>query len=106
MKKEYPMFTDEVASELSGILVQYCPENWKSLVMDFRDTETGSKISIQILRNHEKACYVAIEEADADTIAEIMERAMPFDEEDCANQIIFTLHPGGDYNVQFNKRGE
>lgn len=98
------MFTESVAEALFGILVQYCPENWSFLTLTYKDGEEGASMLVEIQqKNQFPAQYVALDAEDAENLMAVMESAMPFDAPDCADEIRFTMHPNGAYEVQFNK---
>lgn len=104
MNIKYPSFTESVAETFFRILVQYCPEDWASLSLSYKDGEEGASLLVEIQQKEQSAAqYIALERTDAEKLMAVMESAMPFGEPDCADEIRFTMHPDGSYEVQFNK---
>lgn len=102
---DYPQFNDQTVKELAEILLQYVPSEWQSLHFCCKNEAEGMTLNASVRMGNGDIAeqqYVEFEPDDAAALAEIMERAMPFGDENCAETVDVTITSDGSYKVTFS----
>ena len=101
MNDNQPKLSDKDVQDLADILLEYAPKGWQTLFLRYECTAEADIITTWAVTDTEPHAPIGLVEEDADRIRNIVNFALPFDEDDCCAAFQMAVQNYGDIKIEY-----